>query len=63
MKKWLIALGALLILMGLMQGGRYITDYKILTQYGKGYVFGSVFLMLLGIILVLLGIKGKKNNH
>lgn len=61
MKKWMIILGVIITLFGLFQGGKYITDYNTLTDYGKGHVWGSVFLLVIGLILIFYGTrKGKK---
>ncbi len=60
MKKWIIIAGIVLIVIGLLQTGSYIADYNSLTHYGKGYVWGSGFLLLLGIILIIVGFKKKK---
>ena len=57
MKKVALIIGIILSLIGALQGFRYFFDYNILTQYGKGYVWGSVFLLAIGIILICLGIK------
>jgi len=60
MKKVALIIGIILSLIGALQGFRYFFDYNILTQYGKGYVWGSVFLLAIGIILICLGIKRNK---
>jgi len=62
MKKWIIIIGTVLFLVGLFQGGRFLMDYNSLTQYGKGYVWGSGLLMLLGFFLILIGVKKKKKT-
>jgi len=62
MKKWIIIIGTVLFLAGLFQGGRFLMDYNSLTQYGKGYVWGSGLLMLLGFIVILIGLKKKKKT-
>jgi len=66
MKITLVIIGSFLILLGLFQGGRYIPDYSILTSYGKGYVWGSVIIFLIGVALIFVAFKvskkSKKNN-
>jgi len=62
MKKVALIIGIVLSLIGLFQGGRYFFDYNILTQYGKGYVWGSVLLLLIGILLIYFGLKKKKTS-
>ena len=56
----LLVFGIFLILYSLITVGSYIGDYSILTEYGKGYVWGKIILLVIGIILLLLGIKKKK---
>jgi len=51
-----------LLLIGFFQGFRYLFDYNILTQYGKGYVWGSIFLLIAGLVLIFFGLKKKKNS-
>lgn len=62
MKKAALIIGIILSLIGALQGFRYFFDYNVLTQYGKGYVWGSVFLIVIGIILIYLGIKRNKTR-
>ncbi|MCO5251079.1 MAG: hypothetical protein M9949_06615 [Candidatus Kapabacteria bacterium] len=60
MKKVILAIGIILFLIGLFQGGRYFFDYNVLSHYGKGYVWGSVIILLLGVALIIIGLKKKK---
>jgi len=63
MKKTALIFGTILTLIGFFQFIRYLTDYNILTSYGKGYVWGSAILLIFGIGLLLVGlIKSKKRN-
>lgn len=62
MKNLSIVLGLLLILIGLIQGGKYIQDYNILTHYGKGFVWGSGFFIIIGAILLIFGLKKRINS-
>ncbi len=63
MKKIALITGIILSLVGFLQGFRYFSDYNILTQYGKGYVWGSVFLLLIGLGLIYFGIRKKKKKN
>jgi len=62
MKKSALIIGIVLLLIGFVQGIRYFSEYNILTQYGKGYVWGSIFLFSMGILFIYLGLRKKKNN-
>lgn len=62
MKKSTLILGIVLLLIGFIQGIRYFFDYHALTQYGKGYVWGSFFLFLLGVSSIYIGLRKKKNT-
>lgn len=56
-----LALGfALLVLIiGLFNFFKYISDYELLSDYGKGYLSGSLIFILLGGILSFLIIRKK----
>ena len=60
-KNILFVLGILLVLYSLATVSQYIGDYSILTEYGKGFVFGKIILFAIGIILIAFGVKKKKN--
>ena len=62
MKKSALIIGIVLLLIGFIQGVRYLLDYNTLTQYGKGYVWGSILLFVMGILLIYIGVR-KKNNQ
>ncbi|OQC38302.1 MAG: hypothetical protein BWX63_00402 [Bacteroidetes bacterium ADurb.Bin041] len=62
MRKVALIIGIVLLLIGFFQGFRYLFDYNILTQYGKGYVWGSIFLLIAGLVLIFFGLKKKKNS-
>ncbi len=53
-------LGALLLLLGAYQTLLYIRDYDVITQYGKGYVWGSVIMTLAGGALVIMSFRKKR---
>ena len=52
--------GILAILLGFFQGFRYVLDYKILSQYGKGHVWGSVLFFVIGLAVAYLGFRAFK---
>ncbi len=60
MKRWIIIIGILITLLGLYQGSKYLTDYNDLTNYGKGYVWGSIFIIILGSSIIIYGVRKKK---
>lgn len=62
MKKIALILGIMLTLLGVFQGFRYLFDYNTLTQYGKGYVWGSMFLLITGLVLISFGLIKKETN-
>lgn len=62
MKKVALVIGIILSLIGFFQGFRYFFDYNTLTQYGKGYVWGSIFLLTTGSVLIYFGLKKKKTS-
>ncbi|MBS3999491.1 MAG: hypothetical protein KGZ71_03300 [Desulfobulbaceae bacterium] len=60
MKKVILIIGIILFLIGLFQGGRYFFDYNVLSHYGKGYVWGSAIIWLIGLTFIIIGLKKKK---
>lgn len=56
-----LALGfALLVLIiGLFNFFKYVSDYELLSDYGKGYLSGSLIFILIGGILSFLIIRKK----
>lgn len=46
---WLV-IGVLLILIGIASITRYLTDYSVLSPYGKGYVWGNLLMVFIGFI-------------
>ena len=63
MKKVALIIGVVLSLIGFFQGFRYFFDYNTLTHYGKGYVWGSIFLLIIGLVLIYFGFKRRKPAH
>jgi|LakMenE18May11ns_1017448.scaffolds.fasta_scaffold9438970_1 hypothetical protein len=49
--------GALFLLVGLLQTFKYVMSYSNLTPYGKGFVLGSVLLILFGGLLIFWGFR------
>jgi hypothetical protein len=62
MKKISLIIGFILSIIGFFQGFKYISDYNILTQYGKGYVWGSIILLGIGLVLIYFGFEKKKTS-
>lgn len=60
MKKIVLVLGILILLISFLSLRSYILDYAILTQYGKGYIWGNIILVSLGIFMIYIGIKKNK---
>ncbi|HLU90552.1 MAG TPA: hypothetical protein VKZ51_12015 [Cyclobacteriaceae bacterium] len=52
MKKAVLVIGSIFFLYGLFNSIKYALDYSELAAYGKGYVWGNAFLMVLGLLLV-----------
>jgi vacuolar-type H+-ATPase subunit I/STV1 len=62
MKKISLIIGFILSIIGFFQGFKYISDYNILTQYGKGYVWGSIILLGIGLVLIYFRFEKKKTS-
>ena len=61
MKRILLIIGIIFLGIGAMQTFKYINDYSILTQYGKGYIWGSIILLFIGLALILFSKLKMKN--
>ena len=59
MKFLLLLVGALMVLIGIIKGANYAADYAVLTPYGKGIVWGSLVLVVLGSTIIFLGLRRK----
>lgn len=57
MKKAGFIVGVILSLLGLIQGGRYLFDYNSLSPYGKGFAWGSLFLIMIGLTLIFVSLR------
>ena len=60
MKKLFLFIGIFIVLGSLLSLQSYITDYAVLSQYGKGYIWGKIILAIVGIGLVYVGLKPSK---
>jgi len=63
MKKFSLITGLFLSVVGFFQCYKYLFVYETLTQYGKGYVWGSILLLIMGFLLIYLGAKKRKTAH
>ena len=52
--------GVLLLLVGLVQTSKYAMNYRSLTPYGQGFVWGSVLLFLFGGLLLYVGLRKRR---
>ena len=62
MKKGSLILGIIFTILGSFQTGKYLFYYTALTDYGKGFVWGSILLIAVGILLIKYGLKRKKSS-
>jgi hypothetical protein len=62
--KWIFLVsGAIIALAGLTQSLKIIAYIGELTEMGKGYLTGSILLVIVGVALVIFGLKiGKKSK-
>jgi len=51
-KKLLLISGIIVRLFALYPLFKYIFDYQQLSEYGQGYIWGKVFLLLFGLVLI-----------
>lgn len=54
MKYALYISGGLMLLLAINGLIRYAGDYSVLTEYGKGYVWGNIILMIAGTGLIFI---------
>ncbi len=59
MKKVALIAGIILSFVGFFQVIGNLAKYNTLTQFGKGYVWGSMMLLVIGLSFVYLGLKKK----
>jgi uncharacterized membrane protein len=62
MRIFLQIIGVLLCIIALISLFSYLGDYQILSEYGKGFVWGKVVLLLIGVLLFYLGIRKRSNG-
>jgi len=58
MKKILLYVGLIVVLIAAIPLLNYALDYNILTDYGKGFIWGKILLLLVGAVLI--GISQRK---
>jgi multisubunit Na+/H+ antiporter MnhG subunit len=62
MKKVLLFFGVIMCLMGIFPLIQYSLDYTKLSDYGKGFVWGKVVILLVGISLIAISRKKNKTS-
>lgn len=60
MKKFLRITGTVLSFISFLSLFKYIFDYNMLSDYGKGYLWGKIALFLIGVVLMYFGFKENK---
>ena len=60
MKKVLLIAGIIILALGVIPLMQYALDYNDLSNYGKGYVWGKIFIILLGTFLIFMSRRLKK---
>ncbi|MEE9374190.1 MAG: hypothetical protein V3V00_14145 [Saprospiraceae bacterium] len=60
MKKITLIFGCLLIFLPLVSLWKYAFDYVVLSQYGKGFVWGNILIFLIALLLIYIGIRNPK---
>lgn len=58
----LLIIGVLLILVGAGSLARYLLDYSVLSPYGKGYVWGNLLLVVIGLTLIYFYYRVRKSR-
>ena len=62
MKKLLLILGIILVLASLFSIGQYIGDYQVLSEYGKGFIWGKILLLAAGAALIFAAWRRKRGD-
>jgi hypothetical protein len=62
MRKIVLLAGFVMAIIGFLQLISCAFNYNSLTQYGKGYVWGSVLLLSTGLGFIYLGFKRKNTT-
>ena len=60
MKKILLLTGVIVCLIGLLPFLRYIFDYAVLSDYGKGFIWGKLLILFIGISLIFISRNKRK---
>jgi|LSQX01.3.fsa_nt_gb hypothetical protein len=63
MKKALLYIGIVLCLIGIFPFIQYLFDYKQLSDYGKGFIWGKGLIGFIGISLIVLSRRKKNPAH
>jgi len=63
MKKVLLFVGVVMCLIGIFSSFQYIFDYTELSNYGKGFIWGKVGIVLIGISLIAISRKNNKTSQ
>ena len=62
MKYVILIIGIILSILGFVQGYRYIFDFDVLSNYGKGYVLGAALLLIAGLALIIASFYVKRKK-
>lgn len=57
MKKVILILGIIISIIGIASLFPYISDYSDLSNYGQGYVTGKILIAIIGVVLVVIGLR------
>ena len=63
MQKALLYIGIVLCLIGIFPFLQYLLDYKQLSDYGKGFIWGKALIVFVGIFLIILSRRKKNPAH
>ncbi|AEE52340.1 hypothetical protein Halhy_4500 [Haliscomenobacter hydrossis DSM 1100] len=60
MKYILLITGAILVIATLVSFVQYLPDYFELSNYGRGYIWGKLLVLGIGLAIIYAGLKVKK---
>lgn len=63
MKYTLLIIGAFLVVAAIVSILQYLPDYSKLSQYGRGYLWGKLLVLSLGMGIIYAGLKIKKASR